>query len=159
MRTLCGWALLLVVSLVLLLCALASIAIRWLILAPDILRCVSSMTRDSFLFPEQDQMSSSALSRQARARYRRKVQVQIADMKPEDEIGRIALAPVTWKGPGREKMVRLSKGRMYDRRPFRFYVHIYNFLRLHTLLLLQKRTRNLTPLPNRRPPPHQHPRH
>ncbi len=108
-------ALLLVVSLVLFLCALASLVTRLLILAPDMLGFVSTLTKDNALFQEHDVMAlSSTLSGQDRARKLRHLRVMIADVRPEDEIGHIALAPVEKEDSERERQTRLRKGRLYD---------------------------------------------
>lgn len=107
--------LLLVVSIILLLCAVASLLIRLFILAPDILGFVSTLTSDNILFQDQpDTMLSSTLSGQNRAKKLRDLRVKIADVKPDDEVGHIALAPDIWASSQKAEQTRLRRGRLYD---------------------------------------------
>jgi len=83
---------LLIVSVILLLCALASLALRIFAIAPDILGFVSSLTRDSRYF-ECLSPGGSLLDGEQRARKLRSLKIQIVDVRPEADVGHIAFVP------------------------------------------------------------------
>lgn len=108
--------LLLVVATILLLCALLSLLLRILTIAPDILGFVSSFTRDSPYF-EPLGPGGSLLDGEQRARRLRNVRVQIADVQPEAEVGHIAFVNLERKcdsSGDKQRYARLRKGRLYD---------------------------------------------
>jgi hypothetical protein len=117
--------LLLVVSLVVVLCSLASLALRLVTKAPDILGYVSSLTRDSPYFrndeDKSDAPASSALSGPERARVLRRLRVRIADVKAGEEVGYIAFAPESASTPSdqeplleKKRREVPTKGRLYE---------------------------------------------
>ncbi|KAK5089360.1 hypothetical protein LTR70_007093 [Exophiala xenobiotica] len=85
---------LLIVSVILLLCALASLALRIFTIAPDILGFVSSLTRDSPYF-ESLSPGGSLLDGEQRARKLRSLKVQIVDREKQEQ-------------------ARIRKNRLYD---------------------------------------------
>lgn len=87
-----GWLTLYLVSTtVLAVCAIASVAFSALTRAPDLFYGVSSLTRDSDFMTRVPE-GGSALSASDRARHLQDVWVRIQDVKPEDDVGRIAFS-------------------------------------------------------------------
>lgn len=72
-------------------CAIASVVISALTRAPDLFCGVSSLTRDS-VFMTRVPEGGSSLSASDRARHLQDVWVRIQDVKPEDDVGRIAFS-------------------------------------------------------------------
>lgn len=111
-------SLLIVVSTILLLCAIASLLLRLFIIAPDILGFVSSLTRDSPYFEPLPDAGSSLLSGPERARKLRDVKVQIADVRPSADVGHVAFVQVDRstedKEEGQTERGKVRKGRLYD---------------------------------------------
>ena len=113
------WVVLLVlVSIILFFCALGSLIVRHITVAPDILGFVSSFTRDNVYFPIT-LGGGSALDGEERARMLRNVKVQIADVKPDDVVGHVAFTSVVedTRGEAQAGLVRpsrLVRGRLYD---------------------------------------------
>lgn len=87
----CG--LLLFIGSVVQLLAIASLCLRAIINAPDILGFASSFTRDNPYFPIRP--SGSALGGAERARLLKDLRVQIADVIPTENVGYIAVRPVS----------------------------------------------------------------
>jgi len=91
-------------SLVLAGCALANIVLRCLIRIPDFLTSVSGLTRDS---PFVDVPTpASILGGSERSRLLQDKLVMVQDVKPQDEVGRIAFSDL----PGK---VHIQQGRLY----------------------------------------------
>lgn len=82
-------ALLIVITFMLVICAIAGMILSKITKAPDVLGYVSTMTRDNeyVRVPE----GGSALDGIQRARYLARMKVQLANVRPEDEAGLIAL--------------------------------------------------------------------
>ena len=82
-------ALLIVITFMLVICAIAGMILSKITKAPDVLGYVSTMTRDNeyVRVPE----GGSTLDGMQRARYLARMKVQLANVRPEDEAGRIAL--------------------------------------------------------------------
>lgn len=94
---------------ILLLMGLANIFISFTTLAPDCFTCVSAFTRDN---PYAKVLGCSGLEGSERSRVLRKMKVQIADAKPEDDVGHVVLKNVEDEN---EFLVRrLKKGRLYE---------------------------------------------
>jgi hypothetical protein len=94
---------------ILLLMGLANIFISFTTLAPDCFTCVSAFTRDN---PYAKVLGCSGLEGSERSRVLRKMKVQIADAKPEDDVGHVVLKNVEDE---KEFLVRrLKKGRLYE---------------------------------------------
>lgn len=104
---------LLVTSMILLVCTLASLLLRLITIAPDILGYVSSLTRDSPYF-ETLQSGGSVLSGEERARKLRDVKVQIADVNPEAKVGHVAFVKAETLQGEKQEYARLRRGRNYD---------------------------------------------
>ena len=102
-------ALLIVITFMLVICAITSMILSKITKAPDVLGYVSTMTRDNeyVRVPE----GGSTLDGMQRARYLAHMKVQLADMRPEDEAGLIALRN---PGGGDEANTgRLIRNRLY----------------------------------------------
>lgn len=82
-------ALLIVITFMLVICAIAGMILSKITKAPDVLGYVSTMTRDNeyVRVPE----GGSTLDGMQRARYLARMKVQLANVRPEDEAGLIAL--------------------------------------------------------------------
>ncbi|KAF4546198.1 uncharacterized protein LTHEOB_4195 [Lasiodiplodia theobromae] len=89
----------LVSTTVLAVCAIASVTISALTRAPDLFCGVSSLTRDS-AFMTRVPEGGSSLSGSDRARHLQDVWVRIQDVKPEDDVGRIAFSDQKELGAG-----------------------------------------------------------
>lgn len=109
---LCHWryaALLFLISLILLIAALTSLVLRAMTLAPDILGCVSTCTRDNpYVALGTLSEQPSHLNGLARARALRDLRVMIGDVNGESEVGHIAFADM------RREPERLRRKRLYD---------------------------------------------
>lgn len=101
--------LLLVITLILQLCAIAGFYLKYKATTPDLLGYVSSLTRDNpfTLVPE----GGNTLDGPERARLLRNLKVQIGDVKWEEEKGHIAFKTV--ESAGEFRTGRVSKHRMY----------------------------------------------
>lgn len=100
-------AILIVISIFLLVQALASLVLTSMTLAPDIFGYVSSSTRDNPFFAEGNKQPSS-MDGLERARAMARVKVALADVRGDaDSVGHVAFVPVgeAWE---------LVKGRRYD---------------------------------------------
>ena len=103
-----AWAsILLLTTLVLEGLAIASIIFEQVVIAPDVLGYASTMTKDNIYTPMPE--SGSMLNGTERARLLKDMRVQIADVRPDDEIGYIAFKTV---GAGANWSL-LSKKRLY----------------------------------------------
>ena len=102
-------ALLITISFLLLICALASMVLARITRAPDVLGYVSTMTRDNEFagVPE----GGSALDGAQRTRLLGGLKVQLGDVRPEEEVGWIALREMGGDGDG--VGYRLGKDRLY----------------------------------------------
>ncbi|KAF2823973.1 hypothetical protein CC86DRAFT_62444 [Ophiobolus disseminans] len=86
------------------------LVMSWETIAPDIFNYVSSLTREN---PHTDvPAKGTALAGVERSRLLRKLKVQIADVRVEDEIGYIALRSVVQKSEF--SSAQLRKGRLYE---------------------------------------------
>lgn len=104
-----AWAAIFIIaSIILQLCAFASLTLRFMITVPDILGQVSTMTRDNPYVPLPE--GGSALGGSDRARILQDLRVQIVDVNCEDELGHIAFAAVN---EGMSGCKRVRKGRLY----------------------------------------------
>lgn len=83
---------LLVITLVLQLCAIVGVALKYMATAPDILGYVSTLTRDNSFTSVPE--GGNTLSGLERARLLRDLNVQIGDVKCEEEKGHIAFRSV-----------------------------------------------------------------
>ncbi|KAL2868164.1 uncharacterized protein BJX67DRAFT_351228 [Aspergillus lucknowensis] len=109
-RTNRAWATVFIVSTIILqLSALASLFLRSITIAPDILGYVSSLTRDSPHIPLP--AGGSRLSGLERARLLRDLPVQISDVDERKDVGHIALVSRAGRGVGGRK---LGGRRQYD---------------------------------------------
>jgi hypothetical protein len=107
------------ISAVLLLCATASLVLRMLIVAPDILGFASSLTRDSPYFTSDFipiLQGGSIMNGPERARALRRVRIQIVDIRPEDETGHVALVPIDYydSTKGTTMVGKVHRDRFYD---------------------------------------------
>jgi hypothetical protein len=104
-----GWfAGLILCSCVLLLVAIAGVIWEYVTVAPDILGFANSLVRQSKRVPAP----SMAASGQERARMLKEMRVQMQDIRPKAEVGKIALAKVSDDAVKREEK-RLKPGRLY----------------------------------------------
>lgn len=91
-------AILLIISSILQVLAVAGLLLRAWTAGPDILGFASSMMRDNPYFPGSVNSCGSALGGADRARLCRDVRVQIADVQPEEERGYIVFKSVSLPG-------------------------------------------------------------
>lgn len=101
-----GWfAIWLIATLVLSISAIANIAIRAIVMAPDFMNSVAGLTRDSpYVNVPQDQSGASGSDRLMRLK---RTEVKICDVQPDADVGRIAF---TTDLDGR----KLNWGRLYE---------------------------------------------
>ncbi|OMP86674.1 hypothetical protein BK809_0003846 [Diplodia seriata] len=92
-------------TLVLTLCGLVNVVLRTMIRAPDFLGSISALTRDSPFVDAPP--GGSTMDGTDRARLLKDKWVRIQDVKPDEEVGRIAFSD--GKGPG-----GLRIGRRYE---------------------------------------------
>ncbi|KAF4964743.1 hypothetical protein FSARC_7342 [Fusarium sarcochroum] len=84
-------------TLILLGCAIANVIIRQLTLAPDFLNSVDGLTRDSpfIKIPDQSSHMGSGVNSRERLQTTKHVRVQIRDVKPDMDTGKIVLTTET----------------------------------------------------------------
>ncbi|ODH47455.1 hypothetical protein GX48_06430 [Paracoccidioides brasiliensis] len=99
------FAVFLVISIMLQILALASFALKRIMLAPDILGYVSSYTRDN---PHAPVSAASAQDGLARARLLKDVRVMLGDVRAAEQVGHISFVT-----EGDTSVGRLKKGRSY----------------------------------------------
>lgn len=85
--------------------AVFTLVMHWICKAPPILGFVSTLLRDSKYF--EDESGNSTEDGPQRTRRLRDVRVKIADVKGEQEVGKIAFAPAL-------EGMRVRKGRVYE---------------------------------------------
>ncbi|KAL6914560.1 hypothetical protein FSST1_012320 [Fusarium sambucinum] len=93
-----AWFCTFIISTIILLgCAIANTVIRELILAPDFLDSVDGLTRDSpfVKIPRESWVTGSGVSSKDRLRATNKIRVQIRDVDPDADVGRIVLTTDT----------------------------------------------------------------
>ena len=100
---------LLIITLIVLTCAIASLILSLATKAPDSLGYISTMTKDN----EHANVpgGGNTLSGLERARYLAEVKVQLADVTPTDEVGHVAFRTV--EDAAEVQAGRLSKSRLY----------------------------------------------
>lgn len=102
------WMILYFVSVaIMFLAAVFSITMHYRCQAPPILGFVSSLVRDSAYFSYDGMQGNSAEDGADKARRLGSLQVMVADVRGENKVGRIALAPM-------ETGSRVRKGRWYE---------------------------------------------
>jgi hypothetical protein len=101
--------LLLVITLILQLCAIAGVWFKYKATAPDVLGHVSSLTRDNAFALVPD--GGNTLDGLERARLLRDLKVQVGDVKWEEDKGHIAFRTV--ESAGEFKRGKVSKQRVY----------------------------------------------
>ena len=105
-------ALLVVASMLLFLIGLAGPVLRWMTCAPDILGYASSLSRDNPYVPGS--IASSAMDGFQVTRALADLKIRLADVRPDDQYGHIAVTTVTTVNNGRDgKAIGLRKGRLY----------------------------------------------
>ena len=108
------WVILLTyISFGLVVCSVASIIMQAIILSPDILGHVSSLTRDSAYFESLE--LDSTLDGPNRAHLLQDLRVSIADVRPHHDIGKIALISSSRNSDSANVVYsRLKRGRLYE---------------------------------------------
>lgn len=101
---------LLIITIIVLACAIAGLILTLVAKAPDTLGYVSTMTRDNVHARVPD--GGNTLSGLERARYLSDVQVQLADVNPTDGVGHVAFRTVDG-GAAEARAGSLSKRRLY----------------------------------------------
>ncbi|QPC79977.1 hypothetical protein HYE68_010729 [Fusarium pseudograminearum] len=84
-------------TVILLVCAIVNVLIRQLILAPDFLDSIDGLTRDSTFvkIPSESCITGSGVSSKDRLQATKDIRVQIRDVEPDGDVGRIALTTDT----------------------------------------------------------------
>jgi hypothetical protein len=84
-------------TMILLSCAIANAIVRQLILAPDFLDSIDGLTRDSpFVnIPSESCATGSGVSSRDRLQATKDIRVQIRDVEPDTDVGKIALTTET----------------------------------------------------------------
>lgn len=108
--------LLIAVSIILLLCSALSLILRLLIVAPDVLGYVSSLTRDNpYIITKPSDNGGSLLDGTDLARRLRDVRIKIADVAPDADVGHVAVVEISKDRDELQlKCSKLQKGRLYD---------------------------------------------
>lgn len=100
---------LLIITIIMLACAIGSLILTLITKAPDTLGYISTMTKDNVHAHVPD--GGNTLSGLERARYLTDVKVQLADVNPADDVGHIAFRTID--DAAEAKVGRLSKSRLY----------------------------------------------
>lgn len=105
-----GWlSMLLLASLVMTLCGIASAILCILRRGPDILDSFSSFTRDNEFVANSVPAGGSNMDGMSRARHLKNVEVKLGDVAPDQDVGHISVGAV-----GTQKIGSLKNGRFYD---------------------------------------------
>lgn len=100
---------LIVITVVLQICAIVGLVLKEMTRAPDTLGYVSTMTRDNVHTAVPG--GGNALDGLERSRYLADMRVQLADVRPGDDVGHIVLRSV--HNGNESRMSRLDKRRLY----------------------------------------------